>query len=105
MLERAFENVVRNALEAASPSGRIGVQVEGPMEGRLVVRVVDDGPGLAAGFDVPRPFQTTKAGGLGLGLPMAVKIVALHGGDIRLLGRTPRGVEVVIRLPVGGPPE
>jgi signal transduction histidine kinase len=66
--------------------------------------VSDDGPGMPkAQRDGLRPFFTTKAGGLGLGLPIAFKIVRLHGGELTLADRAPRGLEVTVRLPRQGP--
>lgn len=103
LLERAFENLVRNAREAAGLGGKVSVRVgqDGP---DLVVAVSDDGPGLAeAERESLRPFRSTKAGGLGLGLPIALKIVRLHGGDLRLAPRAPHGLEVEVRLPAAGP--
>lgn len=103
LLERAFENLVRNARDAAGPGGRVWVRAE--REGPLVsVTVADDGPGLTpAARAALRPFFTTKAGGLGLGLPIALKIVRLHDGDLTFGDRSPRGVAVCVRLPAGGP--
>ena len=104
MLERAFENLVRNAVEAAAAGGR-HVEVSAREAGGLVeVRIDDDGPGLAP--DHPgeiRPFYTTRPGGLGLGLPLARKIVLLHGGTLDLSGRAPAGVRVEVHLPTAGP--
>jgi signal transduction histidine kinase len=102
LLERAFENVVRNALEAASRGGR-NVRVEAVRgEVEVEVRVEDDGPGLAPGHPGEiRPFYTTRSGGLGLGLPLARKIVRLHGGSLHLESREAGGVRVRIRLPGG----
>lgn len=103
LLERALENVVRNAREAAGSGGNVKVSVawEAP---DAVVRIEDDGPGpspeLLAG---PKPFASTKPGGLGLGLPMALKIVELHGGTMSFAPRQPRGLAVAIRLPAAGP--
>jgi signal transduction histidine kinase len=101
LLERAFENVLRNAIEAAE-SGGGHVRVVG-REGAsaTVVSIEDDGPGLAA--DHPgeiRPFYTTRPGGLGLGLPLARKIVLLHGGTLRLEQPDTGGLRVVIGLPL-----
>lgn len=97
LLERVFENVVRNACEAAGPSGHVRVRID-PHAGGVNVRVEDDGPGwpgdVAEAF---RPFVSTKPGGLGLGLPMARKIVRLHGGDVQL-GSGHKGVWVEISL-------
>jgi signal transduction histidine kinase len=104
LLERAFENLVRNALQAAGPHGKVAVDAEPAGEGMVRVRVSDDGPGLGPGAPrEPRPFFTTKAGGLGLGLPMSAKIVHLHQGHLRLLDGEPRGLVVEVRLRAAGP--
>ncbi len=104
LLERAFENIVRNAAEAAGDRGQVFVDV-GRNDDAVVVRVADDGPGMPkAQRDALRPFFTTKPGGLGLGLPIALKIVRLHAGELALRDRSPRGLEVAVRLPLSGPP-
>jgi signal transduction histidine kinase len=104
LLERALENVVRNAVEAAA-SGGGHVRVAAELEASDVrLHVDDDGPGFAA--DHPgevRPFYTTRPGGLGLGLPLARKIVILHGGHLSLARLAPRGVRVTLQLPLRGP--
>jgi signal transduction histidine kinase len=104
LLERALENLVRNAVEAAAAGGG-HVEVAGlRANGSVLLRVEDDGPGFAP--DHPgeiRPFYTTRPGGLGLGLPLARKIVLLHGGDLTLEQRSPRGARVIVRLPKDGP--
>ena len=104
LLERAFENVVRNAVEAAAGGGRRVEVSARESAGQVEVWIDDDGPGLAA--DHPgeiRPFYTTRPGGLGLGLPLARKIVLLHGGSLELAGRAPVGVRVLVLLPAAGP--
>jgi len=99
LLERAFENLVRNAREAAGPGGH--VRIESLREGeQVVVTVADDGPGMPP--DVRsglRPFFTTKSGGLGLGLALALKLIRLHGGSLGFGDRSPRGLVVTVRLP------
>jgi signal transduction histidine kinase len=103
LLERAFENLVRNAREAAGSGGRVSVEVRVDAAS-AVVTVADDGPGLPAeARGQIRPFFTTKAGGVGLGLPLALKIVRLHQGELALLQRIPRGLAVQVQLPVAGP--
>jgi signal transduction histidine kinase len=103
LLERALENVVRNAVQAASAGGgHVELRVE-RTDGGVELRVEDDGPGLAA--DHPgevKPFYTTRPGGLGLGLPLARKIVLLHGGELVLERRAPTGARVRLRLPSQG---
>jgi signal transduction histidine kinase len=102
LLERAFENLVRNAADAAGSGGRVEVGAT-VGDSAVEVRIDDDGPGLSP--DHPgevRPFFTTKAGGLGLGLPIARKILLLHGGVLRLRDREPRGVSARVVIPIGG---
>ena len=99
LLERAFENLVRNAREAAGERGRVIVEAGADAQG-LRVAVTDDGPGLPAGADVVRPFVSMRPGGLGLGLPIAIKIVTLHGGSVRLGSNQPRGARVEVDLPL-----
>jgi signal transduction histidine kinase len=99
LVERAVENLVRNALEAAPAGGRVFVEIDhGPAE--VVVGVGDDGPGLPGGPEAPiRPFHTTKPGGLGLGLPMVAKVARLHGGILQFGAREPRGTVARLHFP------
>jgi len=100
LLERALENLVRNAVEAAAGGGghvELGAE---RAPGAVLLHVDDDGPGFAP--DHPghvKPFYTTRPGGLGLGLPLARKIVLLHGGLLLLERRSPSGARVTVRLP------
>jgi signal transduction histidine kinase len=104
LLERAIENVVRNAVEAAAAGGRHVDVTASEEAGQVEIRIEDDGPGLAP--DHPgeiRAFYTTRPGGLGLGLPLARKILLLHGGSLHLENRPTAGAEVVVSLPAQGP--
>jgi signal transduction histidine kinase len=105
LLERAFENLVRNAAEAAGGGGgRIEIEAVAAADA-VEIRVSDNGPGLAA--DHPRdvrPFYTTKAGGLGLGLPLARKVLLLHGGELQLVDDPGSGLTVRVLLSRAGPP-
>ena len=67
-------------------------------EQRFTVTIADDGPGFRDDAGV-KPFSSTKPGGLGLGLPITLKIVSLHGGDLLLARRSPRGASATVRLP------
>lgn len=112
-LRDAFQSVVQNALEAAA--GSVMVSTERGMAGGkdvVIVRVVDDGPGMPADFvrhRLFRPFQTTKAGGVGLGLYTARRIVRHHRGEISVKSAAGKGTNVAVRLPAheapaSGPP-
>jgi signal transduction histidine kinase len=104
LLERALENVVRNAVTAAAAGGGrvvIRTRAVGPF---CEISVEDDGPGLPPEHTGEiRPFFTTRPGGLGLGLPLASKLVRLHGGTLELQPRRPAGVAVRILLPAEPP--
>ncbi len=104
LLERAFENLVRNAADAALDGGRHVRVTLGTAGGDAVVSIADDGPGLPGGAAEFRLFASGKPGGLGLGLPMAAKLVRLHGGELQLRDGPARGAEALVRLPLDGPP-
>jgi signal transduction histidine kinase len=100
-LNQVWANLVDNALDAAK--GRIEVAA-GRVGPSVVVRVVDDGPGLPVEireriFD---PFFTTKpvGQGTGLGLDIARRIVRKHQGEIEVDSR-PGRTEFRVTLPLG----
>jgi two-component system, chemotaxis family, CheB/CheR fusion protein len=101
-------NLLQNAAKFTSPGGRtrVSVAAEG---GEAVVRVADDGVGLAQ-ETLGRLFQPfvqaeqsldRSDGGLGLGLALVKGLVELHGGSVSAhsegLGQ---GTEFVVRLPL-----
>jgi signal transduction histidine kinase len=101
LLDRAFENLIRNAREAAGSGGAVTVHVD-DRETAVEVSVADDGPGIAIGASgtaTITPFSTTKRGGVGLGLPIALKIVRLHDGELRLERRGSGGTVASVWLP------
>ena len=98
-LHQLVKNLVRNACEAVAPDGHVRVAVRGD-EARCVIRVVDDGPGIADDVKprIYEPFFSTKEGGTGLGMSIVHSLVALHGGSIDL-ATGPRGTTFEVVLP------
>lgn len=99
-MRQVLSNLLRNALEASPADGRVLAKVS--REGnQLVITVRDFGKGIRA-QDLERifePFYTTRARGTGLGLPIARRLVALHGGTLTADNSPDGGAIFCIRLP------
>ena len=100
-LNQVWVNLIDNAIDAAPESGRVEVTAASRGDS-VVVRVVDDGPGvpeevMARIFD---PFFTTKppGHGTGLGLDIARRLVRQHDGHIEVDSR-PGRTEFRVILP------
>jgi len=65
------------------------------------VEIADTGAGIPAEYlhRVFDPFFTTKQGGTGLGLSVSHRIVAGHGGELRVKSQEGRGTRFTVRLP------
>ena len=94
LLSRAVENLLRNAVDAVRQKGDGGsVRVVVRDTPAPSVTIVDNG----VGFDPAEtsrlflPFHSNKPNGFGMGLPLAKKIVLLHGGTLRLQGEPGKG--------------
>ena len=96
LLTRAFDNVLRNAAEASGDGGGGSIVVRVAGEPHPSVSVTDDGPGVAQeeAAKVFLPFYSTKPAGVGIGLPLARKIILLHGGSLRFDSRPGEGTTV-----------
>jgi signal transduction histidine kinase/PAS domain-containing protein len=97
LLRRAFENLLRNAVESVQEKGSGEVRVRITRDPHPQVEIEDSGVGLDPA-EVPRlllPFQSQKASGYGLGLPLARKIVMLHGGTLTLRGAPGSGAVAI----------
>ncbi len=101
-IANAVNELVRNAFEA-DPSTQVEVRVQiDPPDGRLKIRVKDEGPGLsehalAHAFD---PFFSEKPAGRqpGLGLAVARRLVEAHGGRLTLENGSAGGAVATIWL-------
>jgi len=104
-LNQVWLNLIDNALDAIAESGRIAVSARTELD-RIVVRVVDDGPGIPPEVlpQIFDPFFTTKppGQGTGLGLDIARRLLRRYHGDIAVQsrpGRTEFRVSLMIEQP------
>ncbi|HEX7512628.1 MAG TPA: ATP-binding protein, partial [Candidatus Methylomirabilis sp.] len=94
-IERVVINLLSNALHATPPGGAVRVTVE-PRENGLSVAIADTGHGIPAEY-LPHIFDRfvqvpgDTAGGAGLGLAIAKRIVEAHGGHISVHSEPGRG--------------
>jgi signal transduction histidine kinase len=101
-IERVFQNLLANAIEAMPEGGRVSVSATAA-NAVVTVRVRDTGPGIAPQIRARlfQPFVTAgKKNGLGLGLALARQAVADHGGEMWVEAGEP-GAVFVFRLRAG----
>ena len=102
-LRAALTNLLVNAQQAMNGGGRLTVKTARD-GGHLRVEIADTGVGMSR-EQVERMFEafyTTKAKGLGIGLPYAKKIIEEHGGEIGVESSPGEGTRVSVLLPAGG---
>ena len=99
-LERAFTNLLDNAVKWSPAGGTVRVQLEG---GRF--RVADQGPGIDEA-DLPHVFDrffraetARNTPGTGLGLSIVAQAVDRHGGWVRASRSAQGGAEFTVQLP------
>ena len=100
-LAHALNSLIANALEAMPKGGRLQVFAHLTSKGRIVrVTIKDSGVGIPRDnlARVFAPFFTSKAKGLGLGLPLANRIVSRFGGVLSVVSEPDKGTEVHVDL-------
>jgi two-component system sensor histidine kinase KdpD len=103
-LERVFSNLVENAVRF-SPSDQPVKITGGVGAGRVTVRVVDRGPGVAAAerSAIFEPFHRGRGGsgdGVGLGLAISKGFVEANGGELRLQADAADGTAFAVSFPL-----
>jgi putative PEP-CTERM system histidine kinase len=102
VLRSVLQNLLLNAVEAIPAEGQIRVTcgLEAP---DAVLVVADTGRGMSADFvrqRLFRPFQTTKARGLGIGLYQCRHLLRTLGGSLGVDSQEGAGTRMIVRLPV-----
>ncbi|MGO9620491.1 MAG: ATP-binding protein [Desulfobaccales bacterium] len=102
-LNQAVLNLLKNAMEATGPDGRI-ILASGSKKGQVWFSIRDTGKGMTPEVKskIFHPFFTTKEKGTGLGLAVVNKIITDHGGTIDLETAPEAGSTFTVRLPLRG---
>lgn len=104
LLERAFDNVIANAIKFSPPNAAVQVGIERAAQ-QVDVRVRDQGPGVPAEELelLFRPFfrgtNAAQASGHGLGLAIVQRVVQAHGGEVTAQNAEGGGLAVTMGLP------
>ena len=107
-LDQVLVNLVRNSIEAIVhaniSSGRIVVQTRLLPNDSVEITVRDNGPGINTDMidRIFNPFQTNKAAGLGIGLPLSRSIIESLGGSLWVDKDYRNGALFGLQLPVSG---
>jgi signal transduction histidine kinase len=102
-LKQAFGNIIRNAGQAMGERGRLEITTN-PTDTSIVVAFTDTGEGISS-ENLPSVFQplfTTKARGIGLGLPLSKMLIEGHGGRIEVESKAGQGSTFIVSLPLSG---
>lgn len=99
MIAQVLQSVVANAVEAISGAGSITISARQDGD-RLILQVADTGRGmtltqLKTAF---RPFSTTKANGLGVGLALVRQIMERFGGAVEIASHEQVGTDVYLEF-------
>ncbi len=95
-------HLVQNAIDAAGADGHVTVTLRRAGDHALL-EVKDDGPGMAPELLRERlrhPFQSSKPGGLGLGLFECRELAQELGGELAVESAPGRGTAARLRLPL-----
>jgi signal transduction histidine kinase len=109
-LKQVLINLLSNAIKFTGKGGQVSIGVTG-LGDAVAFEVTDTGIGMTPGQVVValQPFRmvdncmTRRHSGLGLGLPLAERLVRLHGGALRIDSRPGRGTAVTAILPANRP--
>lgn len=107
-LQQVLGNLVKNAAEATASGGTITLRARLDPRGRTLLQVEDSGIGMT-GEEIERalrPRQSSKPGGMGLGLMIVRGIIRQHSARLRVSSAPGRGTVVSITFPhAEEPPE
>jgi PAS domain S-box-containing protein len=106
-LKQVAINLLSNAIKFTPPGGRVSVNVAATSDGGVELAVIDTGIGMTSDeIDVAmEPFGqvdsllTREQPGTGLGLPISLALMKLHGGGVRVESSPGEGTTLTAWLP------
>ena len=100
-LTQAFINIMKNGMQAMENGGTLSIEAHSYKD-RVEVAFSDSGPGIPADQmeKIFNYYYTTKEKGVGLGLPIAHRIIEAHEGELKVESRVGAGTKVTVLLPI-----
>jgi PAS domain S-box-containing protein len=100
-MKRTFANITKNAFDAMPIGGTLTIKSRRVNNNVLIV-FSDTGIGMSKQVldKLWRPLFTTKAKGMGFGLPICKRVVEAHGGKISVESTVGKGTTFIITVPV-----
>jgi signal transduction histidine kinase len=102
-IKEALINLVQNALQATDRGGAIRLS-RSVDDGRLVIRVADNGRGMPLDVlnKIGTPYFSLRSGGTGLGVALARQVAEQHGGRLKYESSVGHGTTAILDLPLRG---
>ncbi len=99
LMRQALTNLIQNAVEAMPDGGKLSIRCRAGIDLNVVIQ--DTGVGIPPDNikKIFLPFFTTKDDGVGMGLALAHKIIASHGGRLEVESSEGRGTSFSLTLP------
>lgn len=100
-MQRVFVNIIKNAIDAMPDGGKLTIK-QNETNGNLEIAFIDTGSGIPedALEKIWKPLFTTKAKGMGMGLPICKRIAEVHEGKISVESMVGKGTTFTVAIPV-----
>jgi two-component system sporulation sensor kinase A len=100
-MKRVFANLIKNAVDAMPNGGKLTITSK-ESDGNVEIAFADTGIGMTEEImeKIWAPFFTTKAKGMGLGLPICKRIIEAHEGNISVESTLGKGTTFTVIVPI-----
>jgi hypothetical protein len=100
-IKQVFLNIIMNAVESMPDGGDLDVIIKSVYKS-IEIDIIDTGKSIPQRVlqNIFDPFFTTKPSGTGVGLPVSLKIIEDHGGNIDVKSKHGKGTRMLLTLPI-----